>query len=80
MDLWEISRAFTSTTFFLYTDEQVKKYSNTETHQKWSEQYFRLLKQYDEFDYYKEEYFSVYLDSKENFDTNYESNWYYYYK
>jgi hypothetical protein len=79
-DIWEISRAFSGTTIFLYTDEQVKKYENSEAHKKWTDKYFELLSQYDEFGYFKRDFFSVYLDSKENFDNNYESNWYYYYK
>ena len=28
-----------------------------------------------EFGYFKKDFYSVFLDSKENFDTNYESNW-----
>lgn len=79
-ELWEISRAFSGMTFFFYTDEQVKKYENSETVKKWTDKYFELLTQYDEFGYFKKEFFSIYLDSKENFDNNYESNWYYYYK
>ena len=79
-DIWEISRAFSGTTIFLYTDEQVKKYENSEEHKKWTDKYFDLLSRHDKFGYFKREFFSVYLDSKENFDNNYESNWYYYYK
>ena len=44
----------------------------------WADKYFDLLDQYNEFAYFKREHFSVYLDSKENFDKNYESNYYYY--
>ena len=38
------------------------------------------LKEYDEFNVVKSEEFILRFDSKENFDNNYESNWYYYYK
>lgn len=79
-ELWEISRAFSGTTFFFYTDEQVKKYENSDTVKNWTDKYYELLTQYDEFKYFKKDSFSIYLDSKENFDNNYESNWYYYYK
>lgn len=79
-DLWEISRCFSTTTFFLYTDEQVQQYENSETVKMWADQYFDLLGSWDEFGYFKREQFSIYLDSKENFDNNYKSNWYYYYK
>ncbi|MDT0622026.1 hypothetical protein [Croceitalea vernalis] len=79
-ELWTISRAFSGVTYFLYTDEQLKKYQDSETHKKWKNHYYKLLKEYDEFDYFKNDYFYFELDSKENFDKNYESNWYYYYK
>jgi hypothetical protein len=79
-DLWEISRFFSGTTFFLYTDEQVRQYENSETRKIWTDKYFDLLEPYNEFGYFKRDKFNVYLDSKENFDNNYESNWFYYYK
>jgi len=79
-ELWGISKGFSQATFFLYSDEQVKRYENSEIQKLWAEKYFNLLKPYDEFDYFKREKFYIYLDSKENFDNNYESNWYYYYK
>lgn len=78
--LWEISRAFSGSTFFLYTDEQAKCYENSETRKIWADKYFDLLEPYNEFGYFKRDNFNIYLDSKENFDNNYESNWYYYYK
>jgi hypothetical protein len=79
-DLWEISRCFSGITFFLYTDVQVKKYENSEIRKIWADKYFDLLEPYNEFGYFKRDKFNVYLDSKENFDNNYESNWYNYYK
>jgi hypothetical protein len=79
-ELWEISRCFSSTTFFFYTDKQVRENTSNGMSQILTVEYYNLLKAYDEFDYIKIEYYSVYLDSKENFDNNYESNWYYYYK
>jgi len=79
-DLWTISKLFTATTFFLYTQEQVKLYENSPIKTEWENKYFDIVKQYDEFGYFKRESFKIYLDSKENFDTNYDSNWYYYYK
>jgi hypothetical protein len=79
-ELWEIDRRFNGVTYFLYTDDQLKKYQDSEIHKNWSNQYYDLLKKYDEFGYFKKDFYSVFLDSKENFDTNYESNWFYYYK
>lgn len=79
-DLWEISRCFAAATFFLYTDKQVKKYENSRVRKDWTNRYFDILESYNEFGYFKRDSFFIYLDSKENFDNNYESNWYYYYK
>lgn len=79
-DIWEISRCFSGTTFFLYTEEQVKFYENSELIKEWSKKYHDLLEQYDEFGYFEQNSFTINLDSKENFDKNYQSNWFYYYK
>ncbi|WP_229418529.1 hypothetical protein [Flagellimonas chongwuensis] len=79
-ELWEIDRRFDSVTYFLHTEEQLIRYQNSEIHKKWNQEYFDLLKDYDEFGYFIRESYSVFLDSKENFDKNYESNWFYYYK
>lgn len=79
-ELWEISRSFCGVTFFLFTDAQVKKFEKSTLKKEWTDRYFELLDQYNEFGYFKRDYFSIYLDSKENVDDNYQSNWYYYYK
>ncbi|MGE5447132.1 MAG: hypothetical protein ACM3PR_02140 [Bacteroidales bacterium] len=79
-DLWGISRAFTGATFFLYTEKQVEVYSKNGIKEEWTDKYYNLLQQYDEFHYFKKDFYSIYLDSKENFDKNYQGNWYYYYK
>jgi hypothetical protein len=78
--LWAISRCFSGVTFFFYTDDQVKMFTADGTKENYTIEYFNLLKQYDQFDYFKRDSFSISFDSKENFDKNYESNWFYYYK
>jgi hypothetical protein len=42
--------------------------------------YFVLAKKHDEFDYLAREKFFIAVDSKEDFDSNYSSNWYYYFR
>lgn len=79
-DIWTISIGFTIPTFFMFTDEKVKEYDKPEIKKLWAEKYYDFVKPFDEFNYFKREDIQVYLDSKENFDKNYESNWYYYYK
>lgn len=81
--LWKISRSpvgGTGATFFFYSDEQAKRAEEQGKQDDFAERFFELLKMYDQFGYIKRDSFSVLLDSKENFDGNYESNWYYYYK
>ena len=79
-ELWKIARFGTRITFFFYTDEQWKKYKTSDIPKEWSDMLFNLIKQYDEFDYFKRTKFRIYLDSRENFDTEYEGNWFYYYR
>jgi hypothetical protein len=79
-DIWTISIGFTIPTFFMFTDEKVKEYDKPEIKTMWADKFFDLIKPFDEFNYFKRTDIQVYLDSKENFDKNYESNWYYYYK
>jgi len=79
-DIWTISIGFTIPTFFMFTDEKVKEYDKPEIKAMWADKFFDFVKPFDEFNYFKRTDIQVYLDSKENFDKNYEGNWYYYYK
>ena len=79
-DIWTISIGFTVPTFFLYTDNKVKEYDKPEIKETWADKFCEFIKPFDEFNYFNRNDIQVYLDSKENFDNNYESNWYYYYK
>lgn len=79
-DIWTISIGFTIPTFFMFTDEKVKEYDKPEIKKAWADKFYDFVKPFDEFNYFKRESIQVYLDSKENFDNNYQSNWYYYYK
>lgn len=80
IDIWTISIGFTSPTFFMFTDEKVREYDKPEIKEMWADKYFEFIKPFDEFNYFKRNNIQVLIDSKENFDNNYESNWYYYYK
>jgi hypothetical protein len=79
-DIWTISIGFTVPTFFLFTDSKVKEYDKPEIKEVWADKFYEFVKPFDEFNYFNRKDIQVYLDSKENFDNNYESNWYYYYK
>lgn len=79
-DIWTISIGYTIPTFFMFTDEKVKENDKPEIKTMWADKFFDFIKPFDEFNYFKRTDIQVCLDSKENFDKNYESNWYYYYK
>jgi len=79
-EIWTISRCFATVTLFVYQDEHKDKIKSSPEFKHIEDTYFKLLKEYDEFDYWKRENFGIGIDSKQNFDDNYESNWYYYYK
>jgi hypothetical protein len=79
-DLWLISRCFGNVTFMFYTDQQLSKYDTAEVKEEYVSKYFELVKANDEFGYLSSSDFTVSFDSKQNFDENFESNWYYYYK
>lgn len=79
-DIWTISIGFTIPTFFMFTDEKVKEYDRVDIKELWADKYYELIQPFDEFNYFKKGDIEVLIDSKENFDTNYKSNWYYYYK
>jgi hypothetical protein len=78
--IWEIRRNFSTGIFFFYTDEQLSKYDNDDTKSRFKNEYLKIIKECDEFDYIDNLTFSIKLDSKENFDKNYQSNWFYYHK
>lgn len=79
-DIWTVSIGFTIPTFFMFTNEKVKEYDKPEFKKLLADKYFDFIKPFDEFNFFRREDIQVCLDSKENFDKNYQSNWYYYYK
>lgn len=79
-EIWTISRCFDSATLFVYKDDQKEQIKNSAEFKLIENNYFELLKEYDEFNYWKRKHFGIEIDSKQNFDENYKSNWYYYYK
>jgi hypothetical protein len=77
-DLWLIRRVFGEVTFFFFTNEQVTRYQKSGKQESYAKEYCAVLKRYDEFNYVNEDEFRVRFDSKQNFDTKYGSNWFYY--
>lgn len=78
--IWKISRFGSRVTFFFLTQEQADAASTDGYVDQLADKYFDLLQRFDEFGYFERQTFSVSVDSKENFDKNYDANWYHYYQ
>lgn len=78
--LWTISRSYEYTTFFVHTNAEVTQVKADGSLELWSRLYYELLRAHNRFGYFQPATFSLLLDSKEVFDTKYQSNWFYYYK
>jgi len=79
-EIWEISRFGSRTTVFYYTDRQAESAKGSALFARLTTRYYQLLKNYDEFEYFDEDSFTLDIDSKENFEKNFESSWFYYYR
>ena len=63
-----------------YTDDHIRIYEALGCKASYSRLYYEILKPNDEFGYLTLANFSASFDSKQNFDTNYKGNWFFYYK
>lgn len=79
-DLWTVFHGLNIPLFFFFTQAQVAQRTADGTIEAVKAAYFEVLKRTDEFDYFTFDTFRIALDSKENFDTRYSGNWYYYLK
>lgn len=77
-DLWRILRILDGVTFFFRTDAQVVAAKASDRQRQFAEEYARIVAPYDEFGYLAKAGIRVTFDSKENFDTNFQSNWFNY--
>lgn len=72
--LWKIARFGEHVTFFFYTNAELEKAKQSGLIVQLKQEYFEILKHFDEFDYFTLINFNAVFDSKENFDKNYNSN------
>jgi len=77
--VWKIQNYFGKVTIFLFTDEQVEKHAQSSWIKDLKLRYFEVLKVYDTFGYFDTSQTVISIDSKENFDNNYNSSWFLYY-
>jgi hypothetical protein len=77
---WCIQRFSGPPVVFVHTDEQAAGLKLSPDRDRWGDTYFALVRAHDEFGYLERSEIAINVDSKQNFDENYSSNWYYYYK
>jgi hypothetical protein len=65
---------------FVHTDEQAQTLRSSPLRDTWADTYCEIARHYDEFGYLDRTEIAIMVDSKENFETNYTGNWYYYFK
>jgi len=76
--LWKIRKNFYGLTFFYFTDAQLKSHQAMGAQAIYAREYSRIVHPYDQWGYIQKRGAAVSLDSKENLDTKYRSNWFYY--
>lgn len=77
--VWKIQNYFGKITIFLFTDKQVEEYAQSTWIEELKLRYFETLSVYDTFGYFDSNQAVISVDSKENFDNNYNSSWFLYY-
>jgi hypothetical protein len=65
---------------FVHTDEQARRLKASVLPSEWADTYFEIAKRHDEFGYLDRAEVAIQVDSKENFETNYSGNWFYYFR
>lgn len=78
--IWLIKRDWESIIVFFYTQEQQDSYKDSSLIDLIKEEYLKLVKPYDEFNYYNTTNLHIRLDNKDNFLDFYQGNWFYYYR
>jgi hypothetical protein len=78
--LWCVQRFMGPPVVFVHTDEQAAGLRHAPERDRWADTYLTLVRAHDAFGYLERSDIAIHVDSKQNFDENYSSNWYYYYK
>ena len=78
--VWHMISEFESPVIFYFNDNDILTNEENGTSKKIIDEYYSILKKYDEFGYFSVENFIIKFDSKENLDNNYEGNLFYYSK
>ena len=78
--VWKIESFMARVTVFLHTEVQVSAFRGTPEHERLDDAIWGLIHENDEFAIIPRESFAAVIDSKQNYDENFEGNGYYYYR
>ena len=78
--LWTLTAMSREIVAFFFSDNQKDAAKQNGCFELLTDHCFERIAQYDPFRYFKRPCFPIRMDSKENFDKNYQGNWYYYFK
>jgi hypothetical protein len=76
--VWDVISMFSSTVVFYYSDSDIVTNDQRGLSERITNNYYSVLKKYDELNYFTRENIRIKFDSKENVDKNYEGNLFYY--
>jgi hypothetical protein len=76
--VWDVYEHFLETVVFYYSDVDLATNENNGISKSITEDYYSILKKYDELGYFTRENIRLRFDSKENLDKNYKGNLFYY--
>ena len=79
-DIWTIRPFGSSLTIFFYTEIQLTKLKTREFERRCINEFVKLAKKFDEFNYVSKDTLPITFDTKSNFDSNYKSSWFKYYR
>jgi hypothetical protein len=79
-NIWCIQKLFSSLVVFYYTEVEREEAINNGMINQYANYYAKIIESYDEFGYLARSPIIPQIDSKENFDKNYESSWFYYWR
>ena len=80
-DIWQVhQRNERWLLVFLFPDDQMELDKRLPIYQERKDEYFKLVKHYLNVGFSSSADISIQFDSKENFESKYQGNWYFYYQ
>jgi hypothetical protein len=79
-NIWDITGFSSWIVAFYMTVTDLNENIKNGTNENIKDECLRLIKQYDEFDYFNEKTLKLSFDSKQNLDENYQGNSFFYFR